>query len=169
MNILPIGDVDRGILEMLTEKLSQFSFQVTILDSVPVPKEAYVRSKGQFKADLFLDLVEEQPGDRILGVTEVDLFSKGPNNMDLNFVFGQAQILGKAAVISLYRLRGDEEVYHQRALKEAAHELGHTMGLRHCNNQKCVMRFSDSLADTDFKDAEFCEICREKLSDNGMI
>jgi archaemetzincin len=127
-----------------------------------------VRSKGQFKADPFLDLVEKQPGNRVLGVTEVDLYSKGSNNRDLNFVFGQAQILGRAAVISLYRLRGEEDVFHLRALKEAVHELGHTMGLRHCDNKICVMRFSDSLADTDFKNAEFCESCKGKLKIKGF-
>jgi archaemetzincin len=102
-------------------------------------------------------------------VTEVDLYSKGRNNRDLNFVFGQAQILGKAAVISLYRLKGEKEVYHLRALKEAVHELGHTMGLRHCHDKICVMHFSDSLDDTDFKEAAFCETCLGKLKNKGMI
>ena len=161
--------MDREVLEMLKKRLSQFSFSVTMLDEVPAPKEAYVRSKGQFKADSILDLVGEQPGDRVLGVTEVDLYSKGRNNRDLNFVFGQAQILGKAAVISLYRLRGEKEMYHLRAFKEAVHELGHTMGLRHCKDRVCVMRFSDSLADTDSKDEGFCDICLGKLKSMGMI
>lgn len=164
-----MGDVDREVLEMLKKKLAFLPMEITLMDGVPVIKEAYVRSKGQFKADPFLDLVGEQPGDRVLGVTEVDLYSKGRNNRDLSFVFGQAQILGKAAVISLYRLRGEKEVYHQRVLKEAVHELGHTMGLRHCADKICVMHFSDSLADTDFKERAFCEICQGKLKSKGMI
>ena len=169
MSILPIGDVDREVLEMLKRKLAFLPFKITILDKVAVPKEEYNRDRGQFRADPFLDLVEEHPGDRVLGVTEVDLYSKGRNNRNLNFVFGQAQILGKAAVISLYQLRGEREVYHQRALKEAVHELGHTMGLRHCADKTCVMHFSDSLADTDLKEAAFCETCLGKLKSKGMI
>ena len=169
MSILPIGDVDREVLEMLKNKLAFLPLEITIMDGVPVIKEAYVRSKGQFKVDPFLDIVGEQPGDRVLGVTEVDLYSKSRNNRDLNFVFGQAQILGKAAVISLFQLRGEREVYHLRALKEAVHELGHTMGLRHCEDKSCVMHRSDTLADTDFKDEGFCETCLKKLKNKGMI
>jgi hypothetical protein len=33
-------------------------------------------------------------------------------------------------------------------MKEIFHELGHAIGLKHCEHRGCVMRFSDSLADT---------------------
>jgi archaemetzincin len=50
-----------------------------------------------------------------------------------------------------------------RTIKEAVHELGHTFGLEHCENARCVMHFSNSLADTDWKQAKFCSQCRPKL------
>jgi archaemetzincin len=34
---------------------------------------------------------------------------------------------------------------------EAVHELGHAFGLTHCEKSRCVMHFSNSLQDTDFK------------------
>jgi archaemetzincin len=49
-----------------------------------------------------------------------------------------------------------------RTLKEANHELGHTFGLHHCENV-CVMKFSNSLADTDKKPAIFCDTCLKNL------
>jgi archaemetzincin len=71
----------------------------------------------------------------------------------------------KSAVISLFRLRGDadEETFHRRAVKEAVHELGHTWALSHCPNARCVMRFSNSLEDTDRKKTEWCGSCERKL------
>jgi len=74
------------------------------------------------------------------------------------------------AVIALPRLRqgfyglpGDEALFHQRAVKEATHELGHTYGLGRCRNPRCVMCFSNSLRDVDRKERDFCPSCRRKL------
>lgn len=164
MSILPFGDVEREVLGMLERRLAFFPFNITVLDNAEVPKEGYDTYRNQFRASPFLDIAGEQSGDRVLGVTEVDLYSGS-----LNFVFGQAQILGKAAVISLFRLRGAKEAFHLRAFKEAVHELGHTMGLGHCENESCVMHFSNTLADTDFKNAEFCKTCMGKMKRNGVI
>ena len=99
------------------------------------------------------------PAEKWLGVVDVDLYTPG-----LNFVFGQAQMGGPAAVIALPRLRqgfyglpDDEALFHQRAVKEAVHELGH------CRNPRCVMSFSNSLHDVDRKERDFCPSCRLKL------
>jgi archaemetzincin len=93
-------------------------------------------------------------------VTCRDLYVEG-----LNFVFGLADSPGKAAVISLHRLHADADgaLFRARAVKEAMHELGHTRGLRHCADSRCVMAFSKSLADTDRKGKEFCSRCAQKL------
>jgi len=96
----------------------------------------------------------------------VDIFAPG-----LNFVFGEADITGKRALISLQRLRQEfyglpknENLFQERALKEAVHELGHIYGLKHCFNLTCVMHFSNSLRDTDLKGWDFCCICQRKVS-----
>jgi archaemetzincin len=99
-------------------------------------------------------------------VVDVDIFAPG-----LNFVFGEADITGKKAIISLQRLRQEfyslpknEELFHERVLKEAVHELGHTYGLKHCPNPACVMHFSNSLHDTDLKNYNFCPACKAQLN-----
>jgi archaemetzincin len=96
-----------------------------------------------------------------LGVTDVDLYCEG-----LNFVFGIAESPGRAAVISTARLRAaaNEALFRERVLKEAMHELGHTLGLGHCDDARCVMYFSNTLADTDRKGSRFCRNCRARLS-----
>jgi archaemetzincin len=101
------------------------------------------------------------PRGRVLAVTEADLYED-----DLNFVLGMAESRGRTAVISLCRLGlgTDEETRRMRALKEAVHELGHTLGLVHCPDAGCAMHFSNALVDTDRKSPRLCAMCERKLN-----
>ncbi len=167
--IVPFGQVDKKVLEHLKEALKEtFGKECEILPEAPIPLYALNPSRRQYLSDLFLDELNrlETPGAvKVLGVTEVDLYTRG-----LNFVFGQARLNGREAIISLARLRQsfyglpeDESLLLERALKEAIHELGHTCGLTHCPDVLCVMHFSNSLRDTDIKKAEFCSRCLSTL------
>ena len=105
---------------------------------------------------------------RLLGVTAVDLYVPV-----LTFVFGEAQVAGACALVSACRLREEfyglpprEELFQERLVKEAVHELGHTFGLRHCDDWRCVMASSHAVERIDVKSAEFCAACR-KVVDAG--
>lgn len=103
----------------------------------------------------------EGAGARLLGVTALDLFVPV-----LTFVFGEAQLDGRCGVVSLHRLREEHyglppnpELLAGRLAKEAVHELGHTYGLRHCDDWNCVMASTHSVERLDLKAAEFCARC----------
>lgn len=124
---------------------------------------AYVRRRNQYLADAILkSLPLPEDESRLVGIVDVDIYSG-----TLNFVFGIAELPGKRALISTYRLglgnvpRG---LLIERLTKEIVHELGHTFGLRHCSNRKCVMCFSNSIGDTDYKSARLCRNCLEEYS-----
>ena len=93
-------------------------------------------------------------------VTHRDLFAGG-----LNFVFGIASP-GGACLISTARLvaGADDALFRARLLKEAVHELGHTLGLGHCADSGCVMHFSNNLADTDCKGDAYCSRCAAAIA-----
>jgi archaemetzincin len=106
----------------------------------------------------------------LLGITEHDLFIQV-----LTFVFGHAQLGGRAAVVSLARLRQEfyglepeHEIFRARARKEALHETGHTFGLVHCAERSCAMSLSTRVQQIDQKQAAFCPACLRQLS-NGVI
>jgi archaemetzincin len=160
LNILPIGEIEPDILDMLSNRLGFLPTKVTVLEEVQIPEKSYNAQRDQYESLHFLKLARRQSGDRVLGITDVDLFAE-----PLNFVFGQAEISGKAAVISLARLRGEKKLFYSRIVKEAVHELGHTFGLRHCDSEICVMKFSNCLAETDLKGETYCEFCQERLEE----
>lgn len=156
LTLKPFGPVDADVLQHLREQLTFFD-AVAIAKVEPLPAEAWDRRRKQYRASDLERLCEPEPGERVLGVTAADLYAPY-----LNFVFGHASIGGRTAVISLARLGNDgREKLYERAVKEAVHELGHTFGLMHDEeNPRCVMHFSRDLADTDRKGREFCPACQ---------
>jgi archaemetzincin len=167
--IIPIGDVEKKTLLKLSWVLREkFKAVFEVGEPLPLLEDAYRPRRGQYFASPILDELKQnipEDGEKVLGVLDVDIFVPA-----LNFIFGQADLGRKAALISLTRLREEfygnsknEKLFFDRAVKEAVHELGHTFGLRHCGNVKCVMYFSNSLRDTDIKEANFCEQCRNRL------
>jgi archaemetzincin len=178
---MSIGEVEENVLNALGDTLTKVfsgSFCTISKSRLSVPKKAYNAARNQYDSTRILcevlnyaESTEASSGriDRVLGVVDLDLYVPG-----LNFVFGEAQCPGKAAVISLCRLRPefygvpkDERLFLGRAVKEAVHELGHTFGLGHCTNLLCVMHFSLHIGMTDAKRAKFCEVCFRKIG--GII
>ncbi|MGO9268750.1 MAG: archaemetzincin family Zn-dependent metalloprotease [Terriglobia bacterium] len=103
---------------------------------------------------------------RVLGVTPLDLYIP-----ILTFVFGEAQLEGGCALVSTYRLRqefyglpSDPDLLLQRLAKEAIHELGHTLGLTHCEDYECVMAPSHAVEWIDLKSSHACRECRRAIA-----
>lgn len=117
-------------------------------------QELGIKTRGQILAEEILKKFESQH-EKTLIITDRDLGAVG-----LNFVFGQADPANSIAVVSVFRLLGQN--LKQRMIKEAVHELGHLFFLSHCR-KPCVMSFSNSVFDVDEKSPDFCEACEKKL------
>jgi len=140
--------------------------------------ESYNERRSQFNASLLLNRLNNHflknniKIFRTLGILDKDIYMKGKN-----FIYGISQEPinhyfynePKFALISIFRLRNHSKdntsnniLFHSRILKQVMHELGHTLGLEHCQ-KFCVMRFSISLLEIDNKPAKFCDKCSNVL------
>ena len=135
--------------------------EVAIAPAAVLPESGFNPKRGQYRASSLFEICLREPGTRVLGVTEADLYETG-----LNGVFGFSQPGGRAAVISLARLHDpDQTRFLERCLKEAVHEIGHTLGLAHDEDHaRCVMKFSRNLEDTDRKGHDYCPDCAARAS-----
>jgi archaemetzincin len=159
--IAPVGTVEPRALERLTPVLHDaFAAEVVVTPAVPLAERAWNAARRQHLSTAILDdlaRLRRDEWERLLGICDVDLYVP-----ELNFVFGEAARARRVAVFSLWRLRSSgtgaraQQLFERRAATEAIHELGHTYGLDHCDDPRCVMWFSNTLAETDHKGTAFC-------------
>ena len=138
---------------------------VRTMPSLPVPPESFEARRNQYYSTRILkEMLGEVPWDalKLLGVTDRDLCIP-----ILTYVFGEAQLGGTAALVSLARLRQehyglepDRPLLLERLRRESLHELGHTFGLTHCPSRECVMYLSNTVVDVDSRGREFCRHCQ---------
>ena len=163
-----MAEVNADVMAYLHDRMPPaFAVELRRLE-LPGLDFAYDARRGQYGSIQALGLLLERcPPDalKLLAVTEGDLFIPA-----LTFVYGQAQLGGRVAVISLARLRQEfyglppnREVLLQRAWKEAIHETGHTFGLVHCPDRDCAMSLATNIRHIDAKRAEFCAACAARL------
>lgn len=158
ISLQPLGKVDPELLKWLAKELERkFEKVVEVKPGIEVPRTCFDFRRGQYNSTCIL--MSFRVENVTLFITAEDIYADR-----MNFVFGEAEINGKKAIVSFYRLISqDYELFKYRLLKEAVHELGHVFGLTHCKIRGCVMNFSPSVMDVDKKTANFCENCLGKL------
>ena len=139
-----------------------FGARAAVVAGMEPPAGVLDARRGQHSSTAILHWLAPRMASRprLLAVTDADLFIPV-----LTFVFGEAQLGGRTAVVSLFRLKDDREAGRTAARlgKEAVHEVGHLYGLVHCLRPGCVMQRSASLHDVDAKGGRLCADCRLRL------
>ena len=170
VDIVPVGEVPAAVKREASAALrSVFGCDVTVHAEQQTPTGAYDPSRDQHRAEEFIELASRVgSGKKNIAITDDDLYYRRRN-----YVFGLAYLSGNGSVISTYRLQTSSdggfsnkpasEIFSDRVRKEVVHEVGHTLGLEHCENSRCVMNFSPTVREVDVKEEHLCGSCQRDV------
>ena len=167
--LICFGPFEADVISWISDDIgSAFNFPVKIMERNPDLSDYYSPKRRQYDANSILQVVSDLSPPQSLktiGLLKVDLFIP-----ILTYIFGQATLGGNTAIVSNFRLRNELYGLKQnyilqvnRLRKVIIHELGHTFGLIHCYNPKCIMRSSTYVEDIDQKGIRFCNNCQAEL------
>ncbi|MBL8150908.1 MAG: archaemetzincin family Zn-dependent metalloprotease [Blastocatellia bacterium] len=159
--LISIHHLENYLLDSLKTELENFFDMKITLKKDPQDLSHYFNpQRQQYNATKLLAHFKKSYSKhpKILLITNQDIYSQG-----LTYVFGQAEVDGKIAIISTARLQSTHLL--ERALKEAIHEIGHLLSLEHCMNRFCVMQLSKNTQNVDRKPARFCANCSQILAE----
>ena len=163
LEVIPLGRVDTLAVSIVAANLQTvMGLNADILPPVPEPEYAYLPLRTQYSAGKILcELESLGKGARFkLGVVDLDICSP-----ILKFLFGESQLGGRAALVSLHRLAHDEpRLLYERAAKIGLHETAHLLGIGHCRAKGCLMAFSSNVEKLDSLPLRFCSACEYEVS-----
>lgn len=172
--LIPIEDrkarINHTLLEMLCEAFKKtFDQGCTIQRSMKPPAFGKIAGSSQYIGARLLEALPIQDNILVLGVTSLDLSMVG-----YDYTTGLSDLPNHRAIIGISRLQipfdgnqNDLQLFSERVVKRAIHELGHTQGLPHCADKNCVMNLSDNMEDIDQKSHFFCEMCKTALKERS--
>ncbi|MBX3245518.1 MAG: hypothetical protein KF685_13780 [Acidobacteria bacterium] len=180
--IQPIGKFSKAqtdVIKASEEYMKAFyDLPVKLLPTKPlgrVPKDRQRVSdypkRTQIRTNYFLEtlLPKLLPDDAaaLIAFTDSDLYP----GETWAFVFGQASLVDRVGVWSLYRLPemvleadNDPDRLLMRTLKIAMHETGHMFSMRHCTKYECLMSGTNHLSETDRRPVDTCPECTAKIA-----
>jgi archaemetzincin len=184
IQLRPLQPLDDSLINSLTATIAHKFSLPCVFDQRPFSEQqlraAYYPDREQYLAAPLLQQLKWETAATTLatlGVLKEDLFTEGKR-----FIFGEAEVGGKVALISIARLAATSSWIASNQAKSnhaqawatklslanrlAVHELGHVFALRHCPQPRCVMQFSPQIADLMRKSSQFCPDCAHTVAEN---
>ncbi len=193
INILVLNDISRNILRYLVKGLSCiFDTETCISRHLIIPTTLFNRDKKQYDGRKLLRFLTENMTIKEVRSVNLAVFDRDIFSGSLEYAFGLSSAFPKISVISVLRLHphfqeeyfaggrekrkagrfplfvqrlssAEKALYYDRILKEAAHGIGHSLGLLHCSRMGCLMNPSGTVKDIDARSKSFCISCRGLL------
>jgi len=166
--IQPLDDVDEESISYIQHALADsLSVTVTMLPAQKMPATAWYSPRKRFWADsllVWLKPFSANRNEKVLGITGKDISTKTVSQNNRG-VMGLSYVPGNVCIISDYRLQqhgATAQQIREKLLKVALHELGHSAGLPHRKQPKCLMTDAEGKDKLDQQN-HYCYSCRSIL------
>ncbi len=160
--IQPLGEVSPEYIALVKKSIKTFyGFECIIKPEKAITKNMLSPIKKRIDADKAI--LQNLSFDNYLFITEKDICHRKDQNNTEYGILGLGGIYGKTCIISTFRLKRDvsKQKTLERLEKVALHEIGHNLGLNHCeNNKECMMSAAKGkIQQVDNEKVWFCEKC----------
>lgn len=148
--IVLIMELNKGVSEQ--ELTSCYNFlqdnfpEIKILKGPKLKLPSNCYNGKRYRADSilkYLDRIKPDSVTKVIGITSSDISStrtlikdgKKVTYQDYG-ILGLGRKPGTVSVVSNFRMKGNTETFSKTVL----HEFMHTLGVPHCNHEKCIMQ-----------------------------
>lgn len=164
--IKPLGQVNPTTIQVAKESIESFyGYQCRVLDRVEFTNDILAASKTRYEASKILGKYDSDNYTLIL--TEKDIACHKGQYPEWG-IFGLGMMPGKVCVVSTYRIkRGvNQEKFFDRLRKITLHEIGHNLGLNHCDyDLHCLMNDANgTIKQVDREKIWMCNNCKKQIS-----
>jgi archaemetzincin len=171
LDIVYFEDFDTSILMNLKLDIKKFyGINTNSLKFDKLPISTYYSPRNRYRADSlikYLNTQKKQSNNLVLGLCAKDISVSIHKARDWG-VFGFGYCPGNSCIASSFRLKKDSKPgYYTRMKNVVLHELGHNLGLKHCQDSICLMvDAKGKISSIEGENRKLCLNCRQYLNGN---
>jgi archaemetzincin len=171
LDIVYFEDFDTSILKKLKLDIKKFyGINTNSVKFDKLPISTYYSPRNRYRADSlikYLNSHKNQSNNLVLGLCAKDISVSIHNAKDWG-VFGFGYCPGNSCIVSSFRLKKDSKPgYYTRMKNVVLHELGHNLGLKHCQDTICLMLDAKGkMSSIEGENRKLCLNCQQYLNGN---
>jgi len=172
--LLNLGDDQTQLARVIKTRLENAVYcNIVLLDTKPLPLNAYNSLRKRYKADnllVFLNQQKPSSAQKIIGITSADIETRS-GVIESWGIMGLGYCPGNCCVVSSFRPKKSAKTKDHlldRMVILILHELGHTYALGHCGDTTCIMQDAKGKMRLD-NSTGYCKRCKQVLEGKGFV